>query len=294
MPGFLKRCLSWLLSPTGAALVAVVLLLELAPLGFAQRDEMQKLAARAADRLQPAGKKRVVVADFAGPADSMTELGRVLAGDFSSALALASKDVDVLDPARLNDLLRARRQTPLSLRDPKVAAEMGAQFGAEAVITGQLEDVGATVSLNLKLLDVSAGAWLDTFSAALPKTEPVARLLAQQLYRLPPPAPPGPHMVDGAYLPGRGGVGTPKCLSCPSPPYSEKARKEKISGVVMLELVVTPEGRTKNIKVVRGVGYGLDEQAVNAVKDWTFVPADGPDGKPVPVRVNLEVTFKVR
>ncbi len=97
----------------------------------------------------------------------------------------------------------------------------------------------------------------------------------------------------GVYRPGRGGVGYPACDYCPDPKYSEEARKAKYQGTVLLEVIVTPEGRATNIRVIKGVGLGLDEKAIEAVRTWIFKPAIGPNGKPVAVRVPIEVTFRL-
>jgi periplasmic protein TonB len=97
----------------------------------------------------------------------------------------------------------------------------------------------------------------------------------------------------GAYHPGTGGVGYPSCVYCPDPKYSEEARKAKYQGTVVLQAVITPDGRATEIQVVKGPGLGLEEKAVEAVKQWRFKPANGPGGKPVPVVVPIEVTFRL-
>ena len=97
----------------------------------------------------------------------------------------------------------------------------------------------------------------------------------------------------GAYHPGTGGVGYPSCEYCPQPKYSEEARKAKYQGTVVLQAVITPDGRATEIQVVKGPGLGLEEKAVEAVKQWRFKPANGPTGKPVAVVVPIEVTFRL-
>ena len=100
--------------------------------------------------------------------------------------------------------------------------------------------------------------------------------------------------VDGAYVVGIGGIGLPKCVSCPDPSYSDQARAAKVSGIVVLHLIVTAEGHAANIQVKRSLGNGLDEQAVDAVANWLFKPVVGPDGNPVPVWTDIEVTFRIK
>src|SRR6202789_2771370 len=94
----------------------------------------------------------------------------------------------------------------------------------------------------------------------------------------------------GAYRVG-GGVSAPKVLYDPDPEYSEEARKAKYQGTVVLWLVVAPDGKPQDIKVQRSLGMGLDEKAIEAVRQWRFEPAKK-DGQPVPVRINVEVNFR--
>jgi TonB family protein len=103
-----------------------------------------------------------------------------------------------------------------------------------------------------------------------------------------------PTLEHDAYTVGIDGIGFPKCVECPDPSYSDLARSAKISGVVVLHLIVTADGHTSNIQVKRSLGYGLDEKAVEAVANWEFEPALGPQDKPVPVWTDVEVNFRIK
>ena len=93
----------------------------------------------------------------------------------------------------------------------------------------------------------------------------------------------------GAFRVG-GGVSAPKAIYAPDPEYSEEARKVKHMGTVVLWLVVGPDGKPRDIKVLRTLGLGLDEKAIEAVRNWRFEPAMK-DNKPVAVQINVEVNF---
>jgi TonB family protein len=95
----------------------------------------------------------------------------------------------------------------------------------------------------------------------------------------------------GAFRVG-GGVSAPRAVYAPDPEYSEEARKAKFQGVCVLWLVVGPDGRPRDIRVARTLGLGLDEKAIEAVKNWKFEPALK-DGKPVAVQINVEVSFRL-
>jgi len=103
-----------------------------------------------------------------------------------------------------------------------------------------------------------------------------------------------PIFVDGAYASIIGGIGVPKCMECPDPSYSEEARAAKVSGTVLLHFIVTEEGQVTNIQVKRSLGHGLDEKAAEAAENWRFEPAIGPEGKPVPVWIDVEVNFRIK
>lgn len=95
----------------------------------------------------------------------------------------------------------------------------------------------------------------------------------------------------GVYKIG-GGVSSPVPIFKPEPEYSEEARKAKYQGSVTLAIVIMPDGSTSNIRVIRPLGLGLDEKAIEAVRKWRFRPSLK-DGKPVAVSANVEVNFRL-
>jgi TonB family protein len=74
--------------------------------------------------------------------------------------------------------------------------------------------------------------------------------------------------------------------------YSDVARKKKIQGAVTLDTIVDEEGNTTGIRVLKSLGYGLDEKAVQSVSRYKFRPAML-DGHPIAVRITVEVNFKL-
>jgi TonB family protein len=84
----------------------------------------------------------------------------------------------------------------------------------------------------------------------------------------------------------------PHPIYTPDPEYSDKARKKKKKGTVILETVVGTDGLTHDIHVLHPIGYGLDEQAIKALGQWKFEPATK-DGQPVPVVLQIEMDFRL-
>ena len=89
-----------------------------------------------------------------------------------------------------------------------------------------------------------------------------------------------------------GGVSKPVVLYSVEPEFSEEARKAKFSGNVEVYLWVDENGSPSHIRVVRGVGMGLDEKAIEAVRQYKFKPAMK-DGKPVKVDLYIDVNFQI-
>ncbi|HKW99882.1 MAG TPA: energy transducer TonB [Bryobacteraceae bacterium] len=98
--------------------------------------------------------------------------------------------------------------------------------------------------------------------------------------------------VGGGVFRVGGGVSAPVVLYKVDPEYSEEARKAKYSGTVVLQLVVDSTGRARDIRVVRSLGLGLDEKAIEAVNKWKFRPGYR-NGQPVAVQATIEVNFRL-
>jgi periplasmic protein TonB len=108
----------------------------------------------------------------------------------------------------------------------------------------------------------------------------------------------------GGFGPGSGGsygggvfqvggdVTKPIAIYAPEPQYSERAREAKYQGTDVLSIIVTADGGVEDVQVVRPLGLGLDQNAIKTVKTWKFRPAMR-NGHPVPVQVEVEVTFRL-
>jgi TonB family protein len=88
------------------------------------------------------------------------------------------------------------------------------------------------------------------------------------------------------------GIVPPQVLHAAEPEFSDYARRNKIGGNVLVYLQVDPKGRPTQIHVIRGVGHGLDEKAMDAVGKYRFKPATK-DGQPVTVEMEIMVDFQV-
>ena len=89
------------------------------------------------------------------------------------------------------------------------------------------------------------------------------------------------------------GVSPPRVISRVEPQYTDVARENRIQGTVVLQAVIMADGTVQIVRIVRSLGYGLDEAAVTALQQWVFAPGMK-DGEPVNVALNIEVNFNLR
>ena len=99
---------------------------------------------------------------------------------------------------------------------------------------------------------------------------------------------------ETVYTPGDG-VSLPTVTRQVQPQYTSEAMANRIEGKVGLSTVVLPDGKVGEVKVIRSLDsvYGLDEAAVKAMKQWEFKPGTK-DGKPVAVRVSIDMAFTLK
>lgn len=100
-----------------------------------------------------------------------------------------------------------------------------------------------------------------------------------------------PATLPGVFRVG-GGVSAPAVLYKVEPEYSEEARRAKYQGTVLLYVQVSPGGNAINMRVLRSLGLGLDEKALECVAKWRFKPGMKA-GQPVTVEAQIEVNFRL-
>jgi protein TonB len=95
---------------------------------------------------------------------------------------------------------------------------------------------------------------------------------------------------DGPYA----NVASPvACLYCPEPGYTDEARKAKLQGKMLLQVLVGTDGKAARIRVLEGLGMGLDERAVETVRAWRFSPGRDANKRPVTAWVTIETHFQL-
>lgn len=280
--------------PALKTLIAVVLslLLLLAWPSGAQKSAAQdpansfdaalgQLAFQIAGPFEKKKVKRVIVAELLDPDGRSHPVGRFLADKLSAILLREHPSLEtisfshsqpILDDSIPRDLAQASEET----------RKWAKKLGAKVVIMGSFAKAPAGIDISLTAVKTNSGETYALTTGIVPISEEINALLGE-------PIPlPKPRVVRA----GVKGVGVPACISCPPPQYPDKARAAKYQGTVVLQVVITTEGRAANISVIKGVGMGFDEAAIEAVRGWKFRPAVGPNGRAVATLVPIEITFR--
>jgi TonB family protein len=244
-------------------------------------SQISILVTRVAEPLQKANETRVVVADLSGPEGQPHRLGKYLAERLTESLQREFPSLEVIDRSGQeahDDGEPGNKATGL-----EKTKDWARKLGANVVITGRFWKLSQEIWVLISVMFCNdSRSWIDFTDGYIPITDEIASL-SQDLV-------PSPQRIR---RPGIGGATIPECVYCPHPKYTPEAAAAKYEGAFVLEVVVNLEGRAEQIVVVKGRDYGLENSAVETVKEWKFKPAVGPDGNPVAVILLLEITFRL-
>ena len=250
---------------------------------------------------------KILVLNFAMPSGISPVYGSLLADELSKQLADLQKDTQLFDRNLLKTYLAIANLPSGAPRNDADAREFAHGLGATAVVTGGVEKTADnSLHLSAQLLATKN----DGLSG--PKEEVVVPPPPADLpNELQPPSPPVSRAEPGPSAPydpnsngfpsgkrkapvaGIGGVSLPSCFYMPNPPYTKEARDAKFSGSVLVEGIVGLDGKITNLRILKSPGLGLDDQIIRTLKTWRCRPANGPNGKPVPVIVPFQVNFRL-
>jgi TonB family protein len=252
--------------------------------------------------------------NFTGAEAFYTKAASVLAGRPESAQALIDLGLLAMRPDQMGQL---GIHTVAFPKDPQKAFDYFSQSQAAdpakpgrslmwmAVAREQLKDIEGAERLFKQALDASdpgsseVATSLQVYAGFLQRqgrTEEAASIKAKESrirtqlalsnateYRR--AAGPAPLRVGA-------GVAAPTLVSKVEPEYSEEARAAKYQGTVVVTVTIDTDGTAQDMKIVRGLGLGLDEKALQAISQWKFKPG-AREGQPVPVMATIEVNFRL-
>ncbi|MFI5098618.1 MAG: energy transducer TonB [Candidatus Acidiferrales bacterium] len=258
--------------------------------------DFEELAARLSEFAAVANCQQtsctILVTDFVLPDGNTSLYGTRLADELSRELVSRTTKMRAIDRLRFHEHITKDR-VPVKSINEQLARAFAADLQATFVVLGTTHktDDGA-VQLLARLLYVPAKQWGEhDAQVKLPAPNAISDLSPSELLT---PLPPILATASGekVYPPGVDGLTTPTCYYMPNPPFSEEARRSKVSGSLTAEAVINSEGRLENARIVRGLPYGLNETTIATMKTWKCNPAQK-DGKPVPTIVQFEVHFRL-
>jgi len=175
-------------------------------------------------------------------------------------------------------IVEADRFKPGSLNGQAVAVKIGVEVDIEGCIDLMEDDAGN----RQQVFRLTAQPVQKVGPQETPKDEVPPAYVAVERQELPP----GVSRIGN-------GVSAPVPLNHVEARYTDEARKKKIQGVCIISMIVDVKGRPMNPLVIRTLGSGLDQKAIEAVNKYKFKPAMKKDGTPVPVMITVEVNFRL-
>jgi TonB family protein len=268
--------------------------------------DLDALASKAASQIHNSaepGVTKILVIDFADAHAKANGLGALLADQFADLLRKNTQGLIVIDRADYARAIAEDVLTPEARADEQAARCYCRQLGADFTVEGTIDASSDAVQLNVKVTRLGDRKSVFDGTASLPLTSELRANLSKPATTAPvssqgakntwtnPDARPGVDITVTPHTQGRTKPNPSECTYCPPAQFSGAAVEAKVQGTVLLTIIIDSEGRPAIISVARGLPCGLNSQALNAVKQWKFKPAEDSDGKPAAVRQMAELTF---
>ena len=259
---------------TQCALLALCACLAVGPALTARKSDLGALNEQLANDIVKAKLRSVIIVDFQDPLGKPSTLGWYVAGELSENWLAKKQKFRVLDGSELKDTRVEREDLA-----PEMLKRLGSVWGVDAIITGTVEISPEHYIVSAAIRRVADGTTVGAESFTVPHSR-ILDLLKPL---------PDPNNISRA---GVNGVDVPRCIACPVPSYSERGQASKVQGSVVLSVVISEDGRIETIAIVKRLGVGLTQKAIEAVSQWRFKPATK-EGQPVQVFVPIEVTMRL-
>lgn len=254
----------------------------------AQTWKLDESGAQLVKEIRPLKLRHVAVADFTSPDSTVSPAMAHYFALFLSDLMRQrdKKHVDVMDHSNFDAALIKLQIKPA--RDNFVqlletSQDDAVTKNADIVVVGTVVKRQENYLLEMTPVRRADGSPLDSVGVSVKLSEFLESFAA------PFPAP----EFQPAYKAGIGGVGIPQRVHTPDPSYNDLARAAGVQGTSVLEVIISKEGRVVQIRPIKLIGYGLDEDAYNVLKRWEFIPVTDKDGKPIHIVVPIEITFRL-
>ncbi len=230
-------------------------------------------------------QKAVGLGDRPEVAPALVNLGihSIESKDYPGAMNLFKRAVSVSDSAKTTG--RAYMWIAMAEQaDNDHTAEAEADFQKSI---GSLNADSSEMATSLNLF-----AWFLTKHDRDSEAEPLRKQATAIVQKLETTDRESSEVASKFALRAGGDVSRPQLIKKVEPSYTEEARAAKYQGVVALYVVIEPDGTPDNFQVLKSLGLGLDEKAIEAVQQWQFKPGTK-NGVAVPVKATIEVNFRL-
>jgi TonB family protein len=254
------------------------------------RDLARRVLAKAGKADCKSPDCRILVANLALDSGETTLLGMHLADGLSRELASQQSGIQVIDLSLLRAYFEQERIPAQVFNQKKALQALGKHFGATTVLEGTTWEESGSLHVRVNLLSCQSDkrgpleeliTSYPDLAAALRPVEPYSKIpLVSQ------------HSASNVLRAGVDGASTPICVYCPQPDYTSSAREAKVQGTALFDVTVSAGGMATDVTLLRGLPFGLNEMAMDTIRRWRFKPATR-EGNPIPVRVTIEVTYRL-
>jgi TonB family protein len=244
----------------------------------------------------------VVVTDFAETHGGSNAMGEELARELSKALAKNARDFVVADPDGEFDASSATGLPSQPAADAGVNCSAG-KPKPTFVVSGFMDELQDRVVVRIEATRTEDKKSVFDERVTVPLTPEMQALESKPVAAAGKTSDqsgltwvrPGFHVPDnGANVPSMDSVvdyTPPRCIECMHADYPDSAMAAKIQGEVKLRILIDATGQPAEIVILTGLPCGINERAIETVATWRLEPAKGPNGKPVAVWQNAEMTF---
>jgi TonB family protein len=274
---------------SAAVLLSCALFCANPPLAAQTPPDIQKLAARTAQRILQAGSTRVLAVPMSG-----CILDHQACSDFDVALqaALAPKvsGLEWIEGEKLWDTLKQHHFLELDAFFPEALAAVARDTGADILVTSDVTWEGTHYRLRIVIVDPATRMNLARFGATINDSQ---RKPSGRPFLLMDPD------TGVAFILWNGDrraaplFKRPECDVCPEPPISVDALAKHLGGTVVILATITGTGAVGDLVMAKSANPVLDAPALSTVRGYIFKPALDIDGNPFAVRVEIDVNFPI-
>jgi TonB family protein len=252
--------------------------------------EMEALASRTAERVSKTHQQHVFVAGLQEcrlDPDVCTLFETSVRSDLEKMIP----GVRFTKRESVINILKGRGFLALDAFMPDVLRAVATSAGADILVSDTLLWQSDSYEITSEVYDAVQGKKLEQFRAKIARSVPDSG--GEPLVFTDPESGVSVIIPRGKQYRSPG-LENPACEKCPDASYTPEARADRIHGRVLLLATVTEQGVPDQIGVLDGLGDGLTDQALEAVRNWRFKPAIGKDGNPFPARIPVEVIFRLQ